>query len=109
MQGDIGTIIHGTLRVEDLLPAFADELERLDESGEHTKLIKEAKSFDFEGNDDEEAAYWIVDELANVLNEFAPEGCYFGVNEGDGSDFGFWEEINWSESKLMVDWIFSEE
>jgi len=26
----------------------------------------------------------------DALNEYAPDGYYFGAIEGDGSDFGFW-------------------
>lgn len=33
----------------------------------------------------------IVEEALDFLHYLAPHGCYFGVTEGDGSDFGFWK------------------
>lgn len=88
MLGEIGSISWGTLRAEDLIPAFADELERLDEEGKYSDLIKEANEItDF---DSEESSYILNEELFNALNDFAPDGCYFGASEGDGTDFGFW-------------------
>lgn len=104
---NVGTISHGTLRTEDLLSAFASELEWnvqrnavewcSDEGREcrdrYLALAAEASEIeDF----DSEAAIDLVNELQDSLNEFAPAYCYFGANEGDGSDFGFWpclEEI----------------
>jgi hypothetical protein len=106
MKSEIGTIIHGTLRMEDLIPAFADELERLDEEKKYDYLVKEARDFVVSSYDgemiteddhltfDSEDANWSVEELIDALNEFAPDGCYFGAHEGDGSDFGFWPNIS---------------
>lgn len=82
------TIISGTLRNEDLIPAFANELERLDTEGEHKVLLIEARGIeDFDG----EHATWAVGELHEALNTFAPEGFYFGAHFGDGSSYGFWK------------------
>ena len=87
MKAEIGTVIHGTLRSEDLIPAFADELELLDEQKEFVSLVKEANKFkDWE---DGEECGWLIERLVDALIEFNPEGCYFGPSEGDGSDFGF--------------------
>lgn len=91
----IGTVIHGTLRTEDLLEAFADELERLD-TGYYTDYIKEARRLielperEFTGTQAELDAVELVHDFQTYLNDFAPPHTYFGSIEGDGSDFGFW-------------------
>ena len=40
---------------------------------------------------DEETLIDIQEEIADKLNEYVPDGCYFGAHEGDGSDFGVWD------------------
>lgn len=90
----IGSISHGTLRTEDLLEAFADELEIIGIG--HDGEIKEARELLAIGADEwsdeqqEHAAYLINEVLIDALNEYAPPHTYFGAHEGDGSDFGFW-------------------
>lgn len=113
IKGQIGSISHGTLRSEDLLHAFADELYYLcrdmivqmadvnatddatyqawqTEQNARDKLIEEARTVD----PDSDEASEIVNELIDTLNEFAPAYCYFGNTEGDGSDFGFWPSMD---------------
>ncbi|MCG6115871.1 MAG: hypothetical protein MEQ84_11795 [Mesorhizobium sp.] len=80
----IGSISHGTLRVEDLLDAFATELDYL--SGDNVACAQVAALPDFEG----EEAVTLLGELNERLEDLAPAYCYFGAHEGDGSDFGFW-------------------
>ncbi len=108
--GTIGTLIHATLRNEDLLSAFADELERLAEmdanearaagaafEGTHkfrTDLIAAARSADPDSDDASE----IISDLFDALGELAPPYCYFGATDGDGADFGFWPDIESLES-----------
>lgn len=87
MKADIGTISHGTMRPEDLIPAFASELENLDDLNEYKDLIKEANEF---SDWDSEDAIWLLDSLFDALDDYAPADCYFGANEGDGADYGFW-------------------
>ena len=94
-----GTISHGTLRSEDLLEAFADELDYQRSCGaavdaEHgdrlRKLVDAARAVDPEHEDADE----LVAELQDALSELAPSYAYFGSTEGDGSDFGFWPDVN---------------
>lgn len=93
-----GSISTGTLKSEDLLSAFTEELERLySESGgempRHVrKLIDEAGALDTEDEDpfNAEVVNDVIDELMDELEHFAPAGYYFGAHPGDGADFGYW-------------------
>jgi len=96
----IGTVIHGTLRDQDLLPAFADELERVGgpeldyDLRNGSELIAEARQLveigftyaEFNGETSSEC----VNELMDALQDYAPVHMYFGSIEGDGADFGWW-------------------
>lgn len=89
-----GSISHGTMRPEDLIPCFTDELKHLysiQPKGFYDEyiiqLVGEAEEIsDYDSNE----ALYILDRLFASLNEFAPDECYFGSHEGDGSDYGFW-------------------
>jgi len=94
---DIGSVTSCTMRTEDLIPAFVDELEWLirqnggnpkGEKWKELQAIKERMEKDnyYEGEDRD----WDLDLLFDWLNEFAPPYFYFGANPGDGADFGFW-------------------
>ena len=109
-----GTIIQGTLREEDLLEAFACELETLVEYKQ--KLLQlttplgiayfEDMSIDYDwqrvlghkdliadARDERTSQLFgsdIVNELIDALNEYAPDDMHFGTLEGDGADFGWW-------------------
>jgi hypothetical protein len=98
-KATIGTISHGTLRTVDLVDAFASELEALARGPSITAnealLVRESQQWLEleEDNRDEEEGSEIVNALMDALNEHAPPYCYFGANEGDGSDFGFWPSM----------------
>ena len=95
---ELGTLIHGTLRNEDLLPMFTEHLNRIRDFGKHQDLVGEARTFlnitsgEFILDREQETASEIVNDLMDALNEYAPNGYYFGSIEGDGSDFGFWAD-----------------
>lgn len=98
-----GTVIHATLRSQDLVPAFLGELDRLVELEKDEDTRRDLSQrittlhSDYEdviaamltGEEDEDDEF-LIEDLFNLLNEFGPENFYFGANEGDGADFGWW-------------------
>jgi len=95
-----GTVIHGTHRLQDLIPAFIDVLEKLAPDA-HAQLMMQpfgpVPAYVMDEGDD--AAWWestdalyLLEQLHDTLNEHAPDGWYFGSHPGDGSDYGFWEQ-----------------
>jgi hypothetical protein len=93
----IGSISSGTMRNEDLIPTFAWELDHLLKKqvkrfkrAEYRKLIREAEKIEREEAFDTEEAGYTLEALFDALQAFAPPLCYFGANEGDGADYGFW-------------------
>ena len=89
---EFGTIIHGTLKSGDLIEAFAAELKGLDDEYECVELLKDCEAFQNLPDAEycEEKAGYLVNDLMDALDQAAPDFCYFGASEGDGSDFGFW-------------------
>ena len=99
---ELGTVSRGTMGAEDLLETLSYELEALvhnnadawcSEEGRaerdaYIALIWEAREV---ASEDYDGAYDVVDALFDALNDFAPQGTYFGAHPGDGSDYGFWE------------------
>ena len=99
-----GTVISGTLRPQDLIPAFLAKLEVL--SPERARdierdfpLVLSELEHAGEGNMPE-AEGELVEALTDALNELAPEGWYFGTLEGDGADFGFWEDHDGEAARM---------
>lgn len=96
-KATIGSVSHGTHRNVDLLDSLSYELKRLAKE-EYAKLIAEAEereAFLLENPDDEtERDSDLVHELFDALGELAPAYTYFGAHPGDGSDFGFWPDMD---------------
>lgn len=88
----LGSVSSGTMRPEDLIPVFADELERLvPKRSDQAKLVRRARKL--KDYDSEDAGY-VLDDLFEALDLMAPAYCHFGANEGDGADYGFWPCID---------------
>jgi hypothetical protein len=89
---NIGSVSTGTMRPEELVPAFISELKRQKPlARRHRRLLREintrmhsADYFELEDAD------FDMEELTDALNEYAPTGFYFGSHPGDGADFGWW-------------------
>lgn len=110
VYASLGSISHGTMRAEDLIPAFLDCLDNLreeltfsrgdvkNEVGRLDSLMGEIEQrmFTDDGTDtidayfESESADYDLESLFDELNTFAPPYAYFGSSEGDGSDYGFW-------------------
>lgn len=85
-----GTVSRGTMRNEDLLRAFADELESLSDEAVPS-VVAEAREY-ASSEPYSDAAWEVLATLEDYLQDHAPEGHYFGAHVGDGSDFGFWPD-----------------
>lgn len=91
-----GTVIHGTHRPEDLIPAFMGEIEYHNPT-RFRQLLNQSRHIllmlardDYDGLRSEEVSYFLNETLFDAMDELAPEGFYFGAHPGDGSDFGYW-------------------
>jgi hypothetical protein len=106
-KGGPGTVSHGTMREEHLIPAFMHALEycnpakakkyrkdpdnraifRWLDAGAPSYSYKSKAGQDFA----EKVSYFLNEDLFEALDECAPKGHYFGSHPGDGSDYGFWK------------------
>ena len=98
----LGPISEGTLQVQDLLPIYLETFRSLGgtlKRADANKLRRVIDRLDteLETESDLEFASEMLDELANRLESFAPDYCYFGSSEGDGACIGFWLSSDWQE------------
>ena len=112
----LGTISAGTMRPQDLIPSFLETLGSLGgttpgdlECGTHieytdpanTSLLANLSTIDDDDPFwDSEEASWDLDALFDALQELCPVYVYFGAHPGDGSDYGFWPDIDSLEDDL---------
>ncbi len=100
-QFQLGSVSHGTLRPQDLMPAFlsalADLRQPIPGNIEATKYMEYVGDMFTTAAIDEDDEFWVseevqfdMDDLIEALNNNLPPFVYFGTLEGDGSDFGFW-------------------
>lgn len=97
-------ISSGTLRAQDLIPAMLEALEELAPEVCHQVVSPGCgfSAFPSYAQEDDDHEWWESDDcdalegaLADALNEHAPEGYYYGSNEGDGASIGFWRLSDW--------------
>lgn len=85
----LGTVIHGTHRHEDLVPAFLAILETVNPEGAAELLAGYEEGLAL---GDHETPLATLDYLFDALDAIAPVGAWFGAHPGDGADFGFWTD-----------------
>jgi len=99
----LGSVSSGTMRVQDLIPAFMGVLEQY--APEKAETLKDDHDEIFawlDADEDEQdnepdvaddADIFLNESLWDALSELAPPFVYFGSNPGDGADYGFWPSI----------------
>lgn len=96
---NFGSVSTGTMRYQDLLPAFANALRELGHRSRELTRIESRFNRALRGKYGEQDAYftekeglafWDLGTLEDMLNEHTPPYAYFGAHEGDGEDYGFW-------------------
>ena len=98
----LGTISEGTLRPEDLIPAYLDALAGIrltSAERKETRIIQAHVDRDYEYPETEdwdadEAKDWDLEALQDILSNHTPDYAYFGSLEGDGACFGVWASID---------------
>jgi hypothetical protein len=92
------TVIRATMRTQDLIPAFMDELRQADpDAYAQLMTVPFGPIPAYVQDEGDDSAWWDSDDAQNLLNDLfdaldacAPDGCYFGAHPGDGSDYGYW-------------------
>ena len=96
----INEVSSGTLRDEDLIETFANELRynmrrlRLtrDQRKRFGELVRDCEAADFSNDCADHGV--LIEALFDALGEIAPPYAYFGALEGDGACFGFWPIVD---------------
>ena len=84
-----GSVSHGTLLAEDLIPRFIAVLPDAGPRADYEKAWRSSRTLP-EGDQRAESMEYLVADLIEALDAQAPDGHYFGLLVGNGSDFGFW-------------------
>lgn len=86
------SVSHGTMHHQDLIPVFMNVIR---DAPEYLQVMNIVPSYvqDDESAEwwDGEDAHWLLIDLMEALERYAPEGYYFGSHPGDGSDYGYWQ------------------
>jgi hypothetical protein len=95
------TVSSGTLRTQDLIPAYLDTLRELAPAVYEQTVYMYAgfSAFPAYAQEDPDSDWWhsddaysLLESLSDALSEHAPDGYRFGGHEGDGACFGFWKD-----------------
>lgn len=93
----IGTVSHGTLRPQDLAPAFLALADGIDAvvPADVREAVEAGIADDAEGADE------LLESLVHAIDDALPTYLRFGAHEGDGSDFGVWPQ-EWCDEDVAA-------
>ena len=92
MTPTLGSVSHGTMRPQDLIPAFLSAIQEVapDQYAQLMLHLPSEAPLDEDVWWNSEEASYLLEDLFDCLNDQAPPYVYFGCTEGDGSDYGYW-------------------
>lgn len=86
----LGSVSTGTMRHEDLIPAFLSVAEDLRLSREHRRDVTRLRHRFDELDHDSLDLGEDLDELFSILENYCPDYCYFGSHPSDAACYGCW-------------------
>lgn len=111
-----GSVSHATLRPEDLIPAFLRHLDKLDPDA--VQEFKLANPNLMRAIRDEEngtkskwwmsqEAIYVMEDIFDLMEKYAPEGYTFTSHPGDASDFGYWKDDDVMDTEEALETLSS--
>lgn len=89
------SVIRGSLRPQDLIPAFLHVIKDTPEYRSfwfnYPEVVEVMGVEDDPRWESEAVLYFLNERLMDIMQKYAPDGYYFGSHPGDGSDFGYWD------------------
>lgn len=101
MKLELGTIIHGTMRIQDTMPALLSALDGIRLSADDRRACDDVRrslnTWMAESCDPDDADNILFDletdmhdTLIPIAEQYIPDYCYIGSHPGDGADLGVW-------------------
>lgn len=91
-----GTLLAGTHRMCDLIPVMLRAIRETPEYAQLTNhlpgVVTDPSATEWDSRWESEEVRDLYDELTGVLEQYAPEGYYFGSHIDNSSDLGYWRK-----------------
>lgn len=96
-------VSHGTMRCQDLIPAFMDVLR---DTPEYVQLMNVVPTY---ASEDENSDWWnsenaamLLKLLSYTLDSYAPESYSFGEHPDDKANYGYWKMVK-TKNKMTLE------
>lgn len=95
MAPQIGSISHGTLNPVHLIPIFLETALDLGVDASDLWNVSDwMDALEREPDETPEDTNVTLESIVDTLAGLAPQYTYFGSHPGDGSDYGFWPDLD---------------